>query len=198
MTMRRKALTLLELTVVVAVLAILSGLLMPLLTRSHAQAESAVSQTNLTRTRDAIVGSTGFLNDTGRLPAKLSELMINPFGAGDPLAVWDYSLARGWRGPYLTHTGAVYAVVPALGFTADYGSDGEPAILDGWGRPMVIQRPTVGSSADRDEFTRLVCAGADGILQTPPDAEFNGKPYPLASVRGDDLVLFLMRSDVAP
>lgn len=102
-----------------------------------------------------------------------------------------------------------------------YGFAGEPAILDPWGNPYVLQIPPRqafasggGSLADIDDeerfrYARIVSAGPDGILSTPcffgntnssgsawgvtqrRDSIFAGRP----ADRGDDLVLFLSRPD---
>jgi len=102
-----------------------------------------------------------------------------------------------------------------------YGFAGEPALLDPWGNPYVLQIPppqafasASGSLADVDDaerfrYARLVSAGPDGILSTPcyfgntnatgsvwgaaqrRNAIFAGR----AADRGDDLVLFLSRED---
>ena len=102
-----------------------------------------------------------------------------------------------------------------------YGFTGEPAIIDPWGNPYVLQIPPPqafasgnGSLADIDDderfrYARIVSAGPDGILTTPcffgntncsgsawgparwRDSIFAGRP----ADRGDDLVLFLSRPD---
>ncbi len=104
---------------------------------------------------------------------------------------------------------------------AVYGFPGEPALLDPWGNPYVLQIPPPqafatghGSLAEVDaeerfRYARLVSAGPDGILSTPcffgntnssgsawsadrrRDSIFAGRP----ADRGDDLVLFLSRDD---
>jgi prepilin-type N-terminal cleavage/methylation domain-containing protein len=102
-----------------------------------------------------------------------------------------------------------------------YGFTGEPALIDPWGNPYVLQIPPPqafalgnGSLANIDDeerfrYARLVSAGPDGILTTPcffgntnasgsawwpaqrRDSIFAGRP----ADRGDDLVLFLSRPD---
>ncbi|MCS6851020.1 MAG: prepilin-type N-terminal cleavage/methylation domain-containing protein [Gemmataceae bacterium] len=74
---------------------------------------------------------------------------------------------RGWNGPYVQYTGAIYrdpAVMTeaqwvARGFSNAYGVTGDPTVLDGWGNPIVLQRPAGAP-------VRLVSAGPNGILET--------------------------------
>ena len=105
---------------------------------------------------------------------------------------------------------------------AAYGFPGEPALLDPWGSPYVLQIPPPQAFAkaggvladvpdeERFRYARVVSAGPDGILSTPCyhantnasgsvwSAEarrasvFGGRP----ADRGDDLVLFLFRADL--
>jgi prepilin-type N-terminal cleavage/methylation domain-containing protein len=104
---------------------------------------------------------------------------------------------------------------------AAYGFAGEPALLDPWGAPYVLQIPPPQAFVDADghladvpdeerfRYARVVSAGPDGVLSTPcfsgggaggaswnaaarRASIFAGRP----ADRGDDLVLFLLRSDV--
>lgn len=132
-------------------------------------------------------------------------------------------LRQGWRGPYLKGgKGAANAdparvgLFPASGdkrFPGDlsflergfyttptvspYGKVDDPTLSDPWGNPVVLQFPNsslVSGRAKRFEYSRVVSAGPDGILQTPDD-QFAGRDQEGVSARGDDLVLFLSRSD---
>lgn len=120
-----------------------------------------------------------------------------------------------------------FPAAPHLSLPSDYrrghayGFPGEPALLDPWGDPYVLQIPPpqafVASSGglaavpeeERFRYARLVSAGPDGILSTPcffantnasgsawgalqrRASLFAGRP----DDRGDDLVLFLSRED---
>ena len=102
-----------------------------------------------------------------------------------------------------------------------YGFPGEPALLDPWGAPYVLQIPPpqafvlsggglapVGET-ERFRYARIVSAGPDGILSTPcfyvntnATGSVWGPAQRRASIfagrpedRGDDLVLFLHRPD---
>jgi type II secretory pathway pseudopilin PulG len=116
---------------------------------------------------------------------------------------------RAWQGPYPLHTGMEYFVTDTdtdlatgTNFTDRYGLGnettrvGDPTVIDAWGNPIVIQEPNANLvSGDppteiERRHTRLVSAGRDGILTTPPDALM-----PTVAERGDDIVLFLFRHD---
>lgn len=102
-----------------------------------------------------------------------------------------------------------------------YGFPGEPALLDPWGAPYVLQIPPpqafvapsgglapVGET-ERFRYARIVSAGPDGLLSTPcfyvntnATGSVWGPAQRRASIfagrpedRGDDLVLFLHRED---
>lgn len=97
-----------------------------------------------------------------------------------------------------------------------YGISGEPAVLDPWGNPYVLQVPPAEawananeiSEPDRFRYARIVSAGPDGELQTPcfgtitaddrRDCRLAGRrksSRDTATLRGDDIVLFLLRAD---
>jgi len=104
-----------------------------------------------------------------------------------------------------------------------YGYPGEPALLDPWGNPYVLQIPPPqafrGATTNlpdevRFRFARVVSAGADGVLSTPCfrpnvsnawETSWSADTRRLCrqagrlgtdiSARGDDLVLFLLRND---
>lgn len=119
------------------------------------------------------------------------------------------------RAPHLSlpgdYQGGLYA----------YGFPGEPALLDPWGDPYVLQIPPAQafvtasgglaevSGGERFRYARLVSAGPDGILSTPcffANTNASGSAWSAAQrrasifagrpeERGDDLVLFLSRED---
>ena len=83
-----------------------------------------------------------------------------------------------------------------------YGLVGDFTVADPWGNPVVIQVPPAVAfsspvnDAQQTQFMRLVSAGPDGLLTTPPDRLAGRLSNGSAAVRGDDLVLFPNRADV--
>lgn len=143
---------------------------------------------------------------------QLTFLFINPqrFGDANPATLdtdptYNAVTRRGWNGPYLKHTGGrflpseLHPSFTPIDFPNRYAGEGDPMILDGWGRPLVLQVPT-GAFETLTEpelriawrHARLVSAGPNGILETPPDVLM-----PALDVRGDDFVLFLSVPDTA-
>jgi len=142
---------------------------------------------------------------------QLLFLFVNPQRFGDANLVtldtdptYDPISRRGWNGPYMKHGGGRIhldrldaSFIP--GGINRYGVSGDPALLDGWGRPIVLQVPTnPGTLLTEPELriawrhARLVSAGPSGILNTPPDVLM-----PALNARGDDFVLFLSVPDTA-
>ena len=143
---------------------------------------------------------------------QLRYLFVNPDRAADADDPFPFERSprllsgRTWQGPYLSHSGARYQVTDAeangTGFTRDYGETGDPAVLDAWGRPIVLQLPEGVPGDFPPEMTeaeqrrirrlhaRLVSAGPGGRLNTPRDVLM-----PTEIERGDDVVLFLFRYD---
>jgi type II secretory pathway pseudopilin PulG len=211
---------------VVAILAILAGLVIPLVGGTTDYAQSKGVDASLAAVRDALVGKPGqpgYFQDVGSLKGSgelfgpgpdrtllLRDLYVNPAG----IAPFDPRTARGWRGPYLTAATGSYRVDTSIGFTPAYGAEGDPAPVDPWNhpdgnpRPIVIQWPSDAAldaagvpswSADAarrrrvmTRFVRLVSAGPSGTLTVSPDAL-----YPDAASRGDNIVLFVNRTDTA-
>lgn len=128
---------------------------------------------------------------------------LEDVGGGNGLAdasaftSWDERRGRGWRGPYVRGKAGTFPVrdevhrsfypdVANLYVPADfahhrdisiYGYPGEPAILDPWGNPYVLQVPPPQAFTNanvatvtpetRLEYARIVSAGADGKIDTP-------------------------------
>ncbi len=195
-----RCLTLVEILIVLVILATLAGLTLPLVGDATAQAADAATRTSLPRIRKVIVGGDGqpgYLADVGELPRpapsegraahpQLRYLFLAPADA----PAWDPARHTGWRGPYLQDGTARYRVEGS--FSALYGEDDDPCIIDGWGQPIVLQEPdTSFTASERRRYARLISAGPDGVLDTPRDALI-----PDVDSRGDDLVLFLSVADL--
>lgn len=114
---------------------------------------------------------------------------------------------RRWEGPYVTHPGLEYYVTDTdsslttgTNFTNRYGVGdittrvGDPTVTDAWGHPLVIQEPDADGNGTTDaierQHTRIVSAGRNGIIDTPPDVLM-----PSRNQRVDDLVVYLFRHD---
>lgn len=86
--------------------------------------------------------------------------------------------------------------------SSNYGFAGDFPVADPWGNPIVIQVPPLmafsGAADDAKRFlyVRLVSAGPDGALTTPPDRLAGMLADGSQAARGDDLVLFPNRADV--
>lgn len=198
----RRAFTLAELLVVVSTLAVLAAIVVPRVTQRAATTAETITWNSLAEVRRAI-NDAYYDNAFEQLPypidperqahPQLTYLYVNPllFDNGSHAlgaTQWTYnpSTQRGWNGPYLT-PGGMYRVREGLGFTRSYGEEGDPAPLDGWGNPIVLQQPLMEGGAPSPgsrQFARLVSAGANGMLETSPtDAT------PLPTQTGDDLIL---------
>ena len=200
--MRCRGLTLFELLAVMGILAVLGSLAVPMIGSRIEQTRETATVQSLTRLREVITGT--YFEDRLSLPRptgvalahradhpQLAYLFLNPETHLDGDATTrDYDPGFGWHGPYTLHNGNgfVYTVDDGRGFTTRYGETGDPAVLDGWGNPIVLQEPQDPNATpyDRWRHARLVSAGPDGVIQTPPDVFM-----PTAAQSGDDLVLFL-------
>ncbi|MEM9826512.1 MAG: type II secretion system protein [Planctomycetota bacterium] len=206
----RTALTLAELMVTLMLLSIVSALAIPALRRQQTRSQHELSRHSMSQIRTVIrrdyredlFHSLPYPMDPSR-PShpQLKYLYHNPaaYLAADPESIeatsaWSYdpSTRRGWSGPYIDHaSGSLgrYAEDSTRGFEPIYGSTGDPAPLDGWGNPIVLQQPVVTGgvhSATSVRYARLVSAGPDGILSTPP---LTALPSP--GEIGDDIVSYL-------
>lgn len=85
--------------------------------------------------------------------------------------------------------------------SSHYGATGDLAAGDPWGNPIVVQTPPADAfsgttgEAKRFRYARLVSAGPDGVLATPADRLAGMLADGTTAARGDDLVLFLNRTD---
>lgn len=200
----RRAMTLVELVVVVAILAVAGGIVVlrsdSVLNGagSEAGALALATRASLANIAGAITGAPGqpgFRQDLGELPEHLADLFRRPaqLPSGQAVDGWDPVHARGWNGPYVIRPSGYYHVLPARGFSADYGADDDPATLDAWGNPVVLQLPPDPSLQERFGYARLVSAGPDGVIATDP-ADKDPDLTERTQV-GDDVVLYLYRSN---
>ena len=195
----RRGLTLLELTIVLAVLSIMASLLLPAVGNFLSQSRSNVTQQSLTQLRDVIAET--YWPDNGSLPQpgvfgllpangrqnnpQLRYLFVNPTPDSniqpqteDDWVSFNPATRVGWRGPYViqrnnasytsnTPPGFLEQTSAATGVLVQYAEIGDPAVLDGWGNPIVIQNP--GPTPDGvGQDVRVVSAGPNGILTMDP------------------------------
>ena len=202
----RRAMTLLELMVVLMILIAVAAIVIPSFSdikvatptgERKSPTEVATEATMLT-VREAITGQEGVIETLSHckdaMPISVDELVQEkapPRVAERNPELIDYDPVNriGWRGPYVSPTGR--------------GQMGEPTIVDGWGNPLQMQADfdkdgTV--DATESKFMRVVSAGPNGEIETPDDVE-NMKPGEhtngelTLSECGDDLVMFLRYPD---
>lgn len=199
--------TLVELVVVIVVLVALAGLVVPMTTGVTDQSRIATTRANMALLQDVIMNR--YWNDMNGLagldgyPQPIVDLLpptsrpSTPqlrylFVTPDPTQIYNAATRRGWNGPYLQHNGSKYVV--NSNFTVTYGLDEDPTILDGWGNPIIIQRPTAGADVITNRrYTRLVSAGPNGVIDTSPTLIL-----PSQNSCKDDLVLYLAWADERP
>ena len=202
----QRGFTLLEMLVVVTILVVLAALIIPLFGNLRFSgagrdrtAQQVATAATLAVVRDAILGTPaqpGLWQDLGEQPNYFPQTIADLFRASTNLPVklrnFNPVTRLGWHGPYLSSSDASYTVNLANNFTSAYGSDGDPAILDAWGRPIILQVPQVNGT-NEILYARLVSAGPDGIIQTPLEKL---APSDLTTNdRGDDVILFLSVPD---
>jgi prepilin-type N-terminal cleavage/methylation domain-containing protein len=179
---RRPAFTLIELLVVVVVLVTLVGIVVPLVSHTSSSAQDTVTRSSLVQVRDLIMNH--YRVDNGkRLPRpgyvgitqppnrqdrpQLRYLFVNPglsTAPGSPettAAMYDPVAQKGWRGPYLLTATAHYKLDLSRNFTREFGEDGDPTVLDGWGWPLVL--------IEAAPHAHLRSAGPDSVLFTDDD-----------------------------
>jgi hypothetical protein len=202
-----RGLSLVELLVVLVVLLVTAGIVVPLLSSfrlgpSEKTPEEIATEQTLLSVRRAILGGPGqpgYLSDLGggRLPQTLADLLVPPASLPVSLRSFEPGVRLGWRGPYLQSSGARLDEDDLFDPADIYGADHDPAVLDGWGRPIVLQFP-VASEPQRSENARLISSGQNGVLETP-----RSRVRPVAGdldrgACGDDLLLFLLVADTRP
>jgi type II secretory pathway pseudopilin PulG len=236
-----------ELIVVLGILAALAGLVVPLMNGVANDAQQTTTQATMKALREAVLAyyqdmkgiplprplpGTSFTIDATGIPQSLKELQFLPSDvSGNPIQLdangnsiqFNPATRRGWRGPYVVQATGRFASSPPLDASFypagnPYGNPGDPAFLDGWGNPVVLQWPSVGSSGVNDPNqdlaarvlnVRLVSAGAPSktvqgtvvsVLDTlanvlmPTAAQRMDPTYP----GGKDLVLFILTQDQFP
>ena len=179
------------------------------------------TEATLTQMRNAIVGTPGhpgYWNDvlssqadTTTTPITLADLFRVPTATPSPpysastaplatnLQTFNPNTGRGWRGPYMAQATGSYPNTTtgnwsARNFTATYGAANDPALIDAWGNPIVIQWPansadSTPTATQQYQYVRLVSAGPNGVLDTP----ITDTPVtdPTGASLKDDVILYL-------
>ena len=218
-----KGMTLIELTVVLLVLIALAGVMIPYVSDTGRMAMCQATDATMLAVKEAIMGGgagVGFYGDTlgsypkytkGGADYNLHYLFEIPTGGG--FSSYNPKTAVGWRGPYLM-TGMTNQypfdadddsiltdeLHKSFGDTTNYVHSAiainDQVILDGWGRPLILQVPaTCSISSSPEKCARIVSAGpipgrniqSNGFTVTKNDDD--------ADPRGDDRVVFLSIPD---
>ena len=206
----RSGLTLLELIVVLVILVALAGVLVPLIGSSSDDARQTATRATLKNLRDAVlayaqdmkgvqVGTGTFCYTTG-LPRTLADLQKRPTDdKSNPVADFDPLARRGWRGPYLLQSTGKFDKIKLDASFAPYGNQDDPAFLDSWGAPIVLQLPAGDALG---QYARLVSAGPPlrigGVLVSVINTPKDETTTLTQDKRGNDLVLFLRIQDPYP
>ncbi|OQK17204.1 hypothetical protein AU255_04745 [Methyloprofundus sedimenti] len=202
---KQQGMTLIELTVVLLVLVALAGLIIPYFSGTSRKATCDVTDVSMTNIKRAIM-ERYYLDTLGKYPASKggSDFSLYYLFDAGGWAAFDPDTQIGWRGPYLMN-GITLASEAALAtnLTSAAGTfvhrafaDGDSVVLDAWGRPIVIQVPSVAQCDSITGLTgtaagycaRLVSAGAGsgaGIGNADIDTTIAGNRA------GDDRVLYL-------
>jgi len=201
--MERRGLTLLELVVTLAIVVATASVAVLGSGALLQDSRGDVTRQSLKALRD-VIAQTYWQDNSLTLPrpnmavtithfpnrqnaAQLRYLFVNP-ATEDTTVTYNPAYRLGWRGPYVVaNNGSVYTINATANFTEQYGENGDPAVLDGWGNPIVIQNP--GTWADGSQDVRLVSAGPNGIVNidpTTPTATLLANP----NLAGDDAYIY--------
>jgi len=148
-----------ELVIVLAILAAVSGVLVPLFTGTLDTAHEVITKQSLVSARDAMQqywadtkhvtldGIVSVATEANRFD--LDWLFANPVTGDDTI---DFSLNTriGWRGPYL------------LASTGDAAVAGNPYLIDAWNGTIVTQEATAVAGD-----VRIISPGPDGVVSIP-------------------------------
>jgi prepilin-type N-terminal cleavage/methylation domain-containing protein len=176
-----KGITLIEMLVVLLILSAIAGVTMVSFASLGDTAKDTATRHSLRTIAKAIMGTpeqAGYWANEQELPTFVADL----FDHAD-------------KGPYLQMSSGSYAIDAFNNFTVDYGSNGDPTVVDGWGNPIVLQIPTTVSATEAEKKlnARLVSAGPDGEIDTPLS---DLTPTDLSVTdRDDDIIYFLRVTD---
>jgi general secretion pathway protein G len=151
---RQAGFTLIEITVIVAVLAILATAITPMILQQivDTKVESTRNEAKLLHEavlgRPDVPGAFGFFGDMGRFPSALRELVKPAVGTPFFTTVTFRNVGMGWKGPYIN--------------TGDTKDD---ALIDAFGREYV-----------QTNIGQVRSAGPNGILDDEDDLVYPPNP----------------------
>lgn len=212
-----------ELIVVLMILISVAVIILPKLSLDSIQlgseqkdAHQVTTELNMQIIFKAILGNeqnSGYYQDlrgfSPRMPRTLADLLRVPKELPSELQIFHPETQLGWRGPYLAFVEGRYGEKTATGyvfrsgFGEIYGQPSDPAILDAWGNPIVLQIEFDGTNEiteDEEKYARLVSAGPNGTIDTPMRAvDMIPGDDPATQLTldecKDDIVLFLRVTD---
>jgi type II secretory pathway pseudopilin PulG len=146
--------TLLEVTIIVAVLAILATAITPMILQQIVDTKMESTRTEARLLHEAVLGrpdvpgSFGFFGDMGRFPSALQELVKPVPGTPFFTTTTFRNVGMGWKGPYINS-----------------GDTKDDALLDAFGRPYV-----------QTNIGQVRSPGPNGILDDEDDIVFPPNP----------------------
>jgi type II secretory pathway pseudopilin PulG len=171
---QQTGMTLLELTVVLLILVALAGVAIPYLGGTSSTALCNATDVTMQNVKKAIM-ERYYLDTLGQFPNNKNSTDFNLkylFTQGSWQA-FDPQSQTGWRGPYLqsgiilSGTDNLFKAAnlsttftdPTRGFVNASSAliNGDTVVLDGWGRPLIIQ---VDTTNPNNPIAKLVSAGA--------------------------------------
>ena len=175
--------TLVEIVVVVAIIALLAGITIPLVADRDDDAKVATATSDVDVIAKALVAyklDTGFwpYGSSNRAPSAMPTASLS---FASYYRLFEEANVKGWKGPYLNEP----AVINGRMRAAYRSGTQREGYLDPWGNYYHIYQYAM-SGTDRG-FLAVVCRGPDGALSTTQTEAFNGQ------TSGDDIMKIVTR-----
>jgi prepilin-type N-terminal cleavage/methylation domain-containing protein len=190
----RRGFTLIEMVIVVMILAIIAGIVVPLISGSsqistpggQKSERRIVTETTMLAIRDTFLSTgtrTGLWADMGHVPARLPLTIHQLFLPEPPLTgtpTFNPVTKIGWRGPYFAQPTGTYPDITtthqmtgntwsADNFTSTYGATADRGFVDAWGNPIVLQIDFPAGATPPDESISAPEAQAARLVSAGPD-----------------------------
>jgi type II secretory pathway pseudopilin PulG len=175
-----------ELVVVVVIIALMAGVLVPVVTSQIDDAKKSRAMGDMDVVARAF---STFRTHTSMWPGATTCIAVNAMTtATSELTEYHCLFANsqklaGWKGPYLNQGSMVGGVMQVA--TAPSSRDAGSGLLDPWGQPYRVY--TFAPSAGNGGAIMIVCRGPDCTFDSAPDDINAGTPA------GDDLVVVIAR-----